>query len=181
MFVLTCVMGALAQDSGMIQLADELDEAADGQYYCFDAFGDWLDEDDGIQTHTCKDRPHGLSEDQDWTVHYPLLGQVSPTQWDGSDYPLCVTADRLVAGGWLHIEQCSARYDRHQQWYADTDGIVHSDYDSTLCWTIDRGVHGRCGDELCDNYKRNVTLQDCASFDPKWETWIIPGGTIGIP
>src|SRR5205085_1402981 len=91
--------GTTAIASGMIQLTDELDEAEDGEWYCFDSFGDTVEEGDGIQVHTCKDRPEGVSEDQDWTPNSPNMGQLETTQSPG----LCVQAQRIAAGAWVNV------------------------------------------------------------------------------
>jgi hypothetical protein len=42
---------------GYFVLMNQLDEAEDGEYYCLDVFGSTMEEGDGMQVHTCKDRP----------------------------------------------------------------------------------------------------------------------------
>jgi hypothetical protein len=174
--------GTTATTSGMIQLVDELDEAADGEYYCFDSFGDTVEEGDGIQTHTCKDRPEGVSEDQDWTPNSPNMGQLETTQSPG----LCVQAQRIAAGAWLNVEPCTMmRVDKRQDWVAGADGQIHPASDTSLCLAVTKGVHGTCGNPDCSNFKRNVTLVACSDYsmrmDYKYITWSIPGGSIGTP
>ena len=165
--------------SGMITVVDMLDEATDGEYYCADAFGDYVDLGDGIQAHTCKDRPGGVWEDEDFTVNSPSVGQIEMTQAPG----LCVQAQRVMAGAWLNVETCATRrVDSRQQWMAGADGFIHPASDDTLCWAITKGEHGRCGNPDCSNYKRNVQLQLCSDYtmgkDYRFITWAYPA-TIG--
>jgi hypothetical protein len=174
--------GTTAIPSGMIQLTDELDEAEDGEWYCFDSFGDTVEEGDGIQVHTCKDRPEGFSEDQDWTPNSPNMGQIETTQVPG----YCVQAQRIAAGAWLNVEPCTTtRVDRRQDWVAGSDGQIHPASDTSLCLAVTKGVHGMCGNPDCSNFKRNVQLQACADYsmgkDYRYITWTIPGGSIGTP
>jgi hypothetical protein len=167
--------------TGMITLVDMLDEAADGEYYCADAFGDTVEEGDAIQAHTCKDRPGGISEDEEFTVNSPNLGQIETTQAPG----FCVQAQRVAAGAWLNVLPCATRrVDNRQQWIAGTDGLIHPASDETLCWAVTRGPHGSCGNPDCSNYKRNLQLQTCSDYergmDYRFVTWAYPGGSIGM-
>jgi len=167
--------------TGMITLVDMLDEAEDGEYYCADAFGDEVDEGDGIQAHTCKDRPGGVWEDEDFTIDSPSLGQLEFTQAPGE----CVQAQRVAAGAWLSVQPCATRrVDNRQQWIAGADGMIHPASDTSLCWAVTKGAHGTCGNPDCSNFKRNVMLMACSDYtrgsDYKYITWAYPGGTIGM-
>jgi hypothetical protein len=170
---------AYAQDTGAestrgsIILTDPLNERADGDFYCLDIFGSTVEPNDGMQVHTCKDRPRP-AEDMDFTVDTPNLGMINVTQYD----TLCVSTMRKAAvGQHLAVVECSAT-DMRQQWYSDGDGLIHPASDTTLCLAV--ADTRMCGNPDCSNYKRTLTLQDCGSVDPKYITWTIPGGTIGL-
>jgi hypothetical protein len=154
---------------GMIVLTDPLNERADGEYYCLDIFGSTVEEGDGMQVHTCKDRPRP-AEDMDYTVNAPSLGYINVTQADD----LCVTMQRPRAGSRMSVLECSST-DSNQQWISDAAGEIHPASD---CLTV--ADTRMCGNPGCTNYKRILTLEDCASIDAKYITWTIPGGSIGL-
>jgi hypothetical protein len=158
---------------GSVILVDPLDEAADGEFYCADVLGSTVDEGDRMQVHTCNHRPLP-AEDMEFTTDYPHSGNIYVTQAD-----LCVAARRLRAGSYLNVVACSAR-DAHQQWDSKGDGQIHLASDDTLCWAVDPGLHGLCGNPRCTNYKRTLRLQPCADYDATFITWSIPGGAVGL-
>ena len=173
--------GAPAVASGMITLVDMLDEAADGEYYCADVFGDAVEEGDGIQAHTCKDRPGGIWEDEEFTVNSPGAGQIEMTQAPG----LCVAAQRVTDGAHLNVLPCvTTRTDLRQTWVAGADGMIHPSSDTSLCWAVAKGAHGRCGNPDCSNYKRTLILETCSDYtmgmDYRFITWAYPAD-IGTP
>jgi len=157
---------------GSIILTDPLNEREDGEFYCLDIFGSTVEPDDGMQVHTCKDRPRP-AEDMDFTVDTPNLGNINVTQYDS----LCVsTMRRAAVGQHLAVVDCSST-DMRQQWIADVDGQIHPAADTTLCLTV--ADTRMCGNPDCSNYKRNLTVQTCADVDARYITWTIPGGTLG--
>jgi len=158
---------------GSIMLTDPLNEMADGEFYCFDIFGSTVEPGDGIQVHTCKDRPRP-AEDMDFTVNAPSVGNINVTQVD----ELCVATMRMAgAGSHLNVVACSTM-DMRQQWVSDDLGQVHPASDDTLCWTV--ADTRMCGNPGCTNYKRTLTLELCADQEPEYITWTIPGGSIGL-
>ncbi len=165
--------GAVEPARGSIILADQLDEKADGDLYCAEVLGVTVDEGDRMQVHTCKDRPLP-AEDADFTNDYPDSGNIYVTQAD-----LCVAVQRLRAGSYLDVVACSAR-DARQQWDSKGDGQIHPASDESLCWAVDPGTSGRCGNPTCTKYKRTLTLQPCADYDTRFITWSIPGGAVGL-
>jgi len=164
--------GAVEPVRGFIILTDPLNEAADGEFYCLDIFGSLVSENDGMQVHTCKDRPRP-AEDMDFTVNAPDVGMINVTQLDD----LCVAMQRALAGAHMNVVACSST-DRRQQWLSDEYGQIHPAYDDTLCLTV--ADTRMCGNPGCTNYKRILTLETCAGLDTKYITWTIPGGSIGL-
>jgi hypothetical protein len=166
---------AYAQDTGMVMpvrgsivLVAQLNEAEDGDYYCADAFGSTIEDGDGIQVHTCKDRPRP-AEDMDLTVNAPNVGNISFTQGDD----LCIgTSRRPAAGSRLNAVACSSM-DMRQQWVSDELGQIHPATDTSLCWTV--ADTRMCGNPDCSNYKRTLTLETCADFEERYITWTVPG------
>jgi hypothetical protein len=157
---------AVAQDSGLIPLDDPLDQPA-GDSYCVDVSGLVVDSGIMMQAHTCKSP---ITEDQVFTVDEPLLGNVSVT-----DYDLCVTASRVAAGARLVTAECTRA--ATQRWVSSADGQIHPTGDRSLCWTVDarpRGAPAGGG-----YLKRTLTLQACADFDAEYNTWVVPGGSVG--
>ena len=157
---------------GSIILTDPLNEAADGEFYCLDIFGSTVEEGDGMQVHTCKDRPRP-AEDMDFTVNAPDVGMINVTQVDD----LCVAMQRALAGAHMNVVACSST-DRRQQWLSDEYGQIHPASDDTLCLTV--ADTRMCGNPGCTNYKRVLTLQTCADQETEYITWTIPGGSIGL-
>ena len=162
-----------ASTRGSIILTDPLNERADGDFYCLDIFGSTVEPNDGMQVHTCKDRPRP-AEDMDFTVDTPNLGNINVTQHDD----LCVSTMRKAAVGQHMVVVTCSSTDMRQQWVSDGDGLIHPASDTTLCLTV--ADTRMCGNPDCSNYKRTLTLQDCGSVDPKYNIWTIPGGTIGL-
>ena len=161
--------------SGMITLVDMLDVAADKEFFCADVFGDYVEDGDGIQAHTCKDRPGGIWEDEEFTVNSPGPGQIETTQVPG----LCVAAQRVTDGAHLNVLPCvTTRVDLRQTWVAGADGMIHPSSDTSLCWAVAKGAHGRCGNPDCSNYKRTLILESCADYtmgmDYRYITWAFP-------
>jgi hypothetical protein len=170
---------AYAQDTGVVEpysgqifLVDELNEIVDGDFYCFDVWGDTVENPDGTQVHTCKNR-RKPAEDQLWIIDSPNLGNITVELVDG----LCVEATTVHAGSGLIVTTCSSS--ANQLWYSDGDGQIHPASNTNLCWTV--ATTRMCGNPSCSNFKRTMELEKCASAsDPKFITWSIPGGTIGM-
>jgi len=166
--------GTVVPVRGSITLVAQLNERDDGEYYCLDIFGSTVSENDGMQVHTCKDRPRP-AEDMDFTVNAPSVGYINVTQVDD----LCVAMQRPVAGSRLNVVACSSTDPRQlQQWISDEYGKIHPASDSTLCLTVAEDF--MCGNPGCTNYKRILTLEACADYDTRYNTWSIPGGSIGL-
>jgi hypothetical protein len=171
---------AYAQDTGMvidnpgsIVLVAQLNEADDGDYYCADLFGSTVEDGDGMQVHTCKDRPRPAA-DMQFTVDSPNTGNIMVTQSED----LCVsTSRRAAAGAHLNVVPC-ASMDMRQRWVSDDLGQIHPASDESLCWTV--ADTRMCGNPDCSNYKRTLTLETCADFEERYITWYIPGGSIGL-
>ena len=157
---------------GSIVLTDPLNERDDGEYYCLDIFGSTVSENDGMQVHTCKDRPRP-AEDMDFTVNAPSLGYINVTQLDD----LCVQMQRPRVGSHLNVVACSST-ESLQQWISDAAGQIHPASDDTLCMTV--ADTRMCGNPGCTNYKRILTLETCADQETQYITWTIPGGSIGL-
>jgi hypothetical protein len=166
--------GAVAQDriaataSDWIALEDPLDETA-GDLYCLDVSGTVVDAPLLMQAHTCKEPP---VEDQLFTVDYPRLGNISVT-----DYDYCVAPRRVGAGATVFTTAC--RRDTKQRWISTPDGQIHPSGDTSLCLTVDDAAAGTPAGGGGDYWKRTLSLQACDDFDPEYNTWIIPGGSIG--
>ena len=166
--------GVVVPARGEITLVAMLNERDDGEYYCLDIFGSTVQDNDGMQVHTCKDRPRP-AEDMDFTVNAPSVGYINVTQVDD----LCVAMQRPVAGAHLNVVACSSDDPRQlQQWVSDAAGQIHPASDSSLCLTV--AEDWMCGNPGCTNYKRILTLQACADFDTRYNTWSIPGGSVGL-
>ena len=158
---------------GSIILVDQLNEEDEGEFYCADLFGSTVEEGDGMQVHTCKDRPR-VAPDMQFTVDSPILGNIAVTQSDG----LCVATSRMArAGSRMNVVPCSDT-DNRQQWISDALGQIHPASDTTLCWTV--ADTRMCGNPGCTNYKRTLSLQTCADFPERYITWTIPGGSVGL-
>jgi hypothetical protein len=164
--------GVVVPARGNIVLVDPLNEAADGDFYCFDVWGDTVENPDGTQAHTCKNRPVE-AEDQIFTIDSPNPGNIQVTLIEAED--LCVEMARPRAGAELSIVPCSTS--SRQLFASDAAGQIHPASDTSLCLTVS---HTRmCGNPSCSNYKRTVALQRCAG-DEKFNTWSIPGGSLGL-
>ena len=168
----TADTGAVEPVSGQIVLVDPLNEIDDGDFYCFDAYGDYSEEGDGMQVHTCKIRPRP-PEDQTFNIDYPNLGNLNMALAD----TLCVEMERARAGASLYLLPCSTS--ARQRFVSGDEGQIHPASNTNLCLTV---AHTRmCGNPDCSNYKRAVTLERCDSEpDPKFLTWTIPGGSLGL-
>ena len=176
---------AYAQDTGEVVpenpgyfvLINQLDEAEDGEYYCLDVFGSTMETGDGMQVHTCKDRPRP-PEDQQYTADSPNLGQIQSTQHED----LCVTMHpTTLLGSQLSVRTCDAEGDDPRQlWISDSSGQIHPQQDTSLCLTVQTGVHGQCGNPDCSNYKRGLSLETCADQRTRYISWFIPGGSVGL-
>ena len=164
---------------GFFILQNPLDEAEDGEYYCLDVFSSEVLEGDGMQAHTCKDRPRP-PEDMTFTANSPNLGQIQVTEVTEMD--LCVTMHpTTLLGSRLSVRACDAEGDDPRQlWISDEAGQIHPQQDTSLCWTVASGVHGVCGNPDCSNFKRSLTLQTCADQRERFITWWGPGGSVGI-
>ena len=153
------------ENPGSIALVADLDPSIDGAY-CWDAVGGSAEREDRLQAHGCHDRPMGPAGDQQITTDYPNLGNIYFTQSD-----LCVAPRRVIAGAQLYVTDCSTS----TTWIASSDGRVHPASDTSLCVTAGRGLPN--GISL---YKRDLTLESCADYPARLNTWSVPGGSIGI-
>jgi hypothetical protein len=170
-----CSGAAFAQDMpeppanpNFILLADPLDETR-GDMYCADVAGSDVTSGNLMQAHTCKDP----ANDELFTTDSPRLGNVLVT-----DHDLCVLARRVEAGAQLNIGAC--RMDSRQRWISSETGQIHPVDDETLCWTVSTAPRGLPAGAGGDHLKRALTLQPCDDFDSKYNTWILPGGHVGI-
>lgn len=169
----------LPENPGFFVLQDPLDEAEDGEYYCLDVFNSEVVEGAGMQAHTCKDRP-SPPEDQTFTANSPNLGQIQVTEVTEMD--LCVTMHpTTLLGSRLSVRACDAEGDDPRQlWISDESGQIHPQQDTSLCLTVQTGVHGQCGNPDCSNYKRSLSLQTCADQRTRFISWWAPGGSVGL-
>ena len=152
---------------GSIMLVADLDPGIEGAY-CWDAVGGSAEIGDRLQGHGCHDRPMGPAGDQELTSDYPNVGNIYATQSD-----LCIAPRRVLAGAELFVTECSTS--TTLSWIASSDGRVHPADDTSLCVTIGPGRPN--GISL---YKRTLTLQPCADYPTRLNTWSVPGGSIGI-
>jgi hypothetical protein len=165
--------GMVIDNPGSIILVAQLNEAEDGDYYCVDAFGSTVEDGDGVQLHTCKDRPRP-AEDMQFTVDAPGMGNINVTQADD----LCIAMSRRPAVGVrLNLVACD-EMDMRQQFISDELGQIHPASDTSLCWTA--AETRMCGNPDCSNYKRSLTLQTCADQEERYIAFYIPGGSIGL-
>jgi len=151
---------ALAQDSGWIQLEDPLDQPA-GDHYCADVVSTEVEPELDLQAHTCKGTG---TDDQVFTIDAPRTGKISLP-----DYGLCVEAESVASGSSLFVTACAR--DSKQQWVSTRDGRIHPAGDASLCWTA---AEGRGEDAGGGFLKRGLTLEACADFDARYNTWIVP-------
>ena len=159
---------------GSIVLVAQLNEADDGEFYCADLFGSTVEENDGMQVHTCKDRPRP-AVDMQFTTDSPNMGNIEVTL---TDLGLCVaTSRRAAAGAHMNVVACNSM-DMRQRWVSDSLGQIHPATDTTLCWTV--ADTRMCGNPGCTNYKRTLTLETCADQEERYITWFIPGGSVGL-
>jgi hypothetical protein len=161
---------AVAQDAAIlsdyIELEAPLDQPA-GEFYCADVVGMDVDVDLRVQSHTCK----APRNDQLFTVNTPRMGNVYVTEHD-----LCVEARIVTEGAELYTAEC--RRSPTQRWRSTPDGQIHPASDASLCWTVNPGPTGDVAGG--GNLKRTLTLRPCADFRPEYNTWVIPGGSIGM-
>jgi hypothetical protein len=151
---------ALAQDAGLIQLVDPLDQP-DGDRYCADVVGTDVEARLTIQAHTCKGRG---TEDQIFATDAPRTGKISLP-----DSGLCLMAQRVAAGSSIITAECGR--DSRQRWVSGADGQIHPVEDRSLCWTVRDGR----GEPAGGGYlKRVLTLEPCADFGVRYNTWILP-------
>jgi hypothetical protein len=151
---------ALAQDSGWIQLEAPLDQPA-GDHYCADVVGTEVEPDLDLQAHTCK----GVgTDDQVFTIDAPRTGKISLP-----DYGLCVAAESVAPGASLFVTACAR--DSKQRWVSTADGQIHPADDESLCWTA---AEGRGADAGGGFLKRELTLEACADFGERYNTWTLP-------
>ena len=155
---------ATAQDSGVVRLEDPLDET--GRGYCADVVGTAIASGLRIQAHTCK----RATDDQVFTTDEPRLGNLSL-----ADHDLCLTAQRVAAGTSIVTSECNR--DSRQRWVSTPDGRIHPVDDDTLCWTASEGRGAPAGG--ASYLKRTLTLEPCADFAARYNTWILPGGSVG--
>ena len=158
MLFLLGAAAALAQDSGWIQLEAALDEA---DHYCADIVGTDVEADLDLQAHTCKPGP---IEDQVFTIDAPRTGKISL-----EDYGLCVAADRIAEGASLFVTACARQ--PQQRWVSTPAGQIHPADDESLCWTVSQGRGEDAGGGFL---KRGLTLEACADFGARYNTWILP-------
>jgi len=151
---------ALAQDSGWIQLEDPLDQPA-GDHYCADVVSTAVEPELDLQAHTCKGTG---TDDQVFTIDAPRAGKISLP-----DYGLCVEAESVAAGSSLFVTACARA--SQQRWVSAPDGQIHPADDASLCWTA---AEGRGADAGGGFLKRGLTLEACADFDARYNTWIVP-------
>lgn len=166
--LLSIASAAFAQDTGTPANPGHLAvlEYLDSTYpYCADVIGGTPEVGKILQTHDCHERMGVIPPDQEFTSDYPNVGNLYLTQVD-----LCISASRLVAGARLTVAECSSR-DRHQLWVSTDDGQIHPASDTDLCWTMD--------DHLGTSHKRDLTLEACSDYDSQYNTWQIPGGSVG--
>jgi len=152
---------ALAQDAGLIQLEDPLDQPA-GDHYCADVVGTDVEAGLTMQAHTCKGRG---TDDQVFTTDAPRTGKISL-----SDYGLCLMAERVAAGSSIVTAACGR--DSRQLWVSTRNGQIHPADDESLCWTAGEGRSEPAGGGFL---KRALTLEACADFGARYNTWIVPG------
>jgi hypothetical protein len=155
---------ALAQDSGVIRLEDPLDETG-RDHYCADVVGTVVEPRLTIQAHTCK----SATNDQLFATDSPRVGNISLPD-DG----LCLMAQRAVAGASIVTAACAR--DSRQRWLSTADGQIHPVDDESLCWTVSEGRGEFAGG---DYLKRTLTLEQCADFGPRYNTWTLPVGSVG--
>ena len=158
MLLLLGAAAALAQDSGWIQLEAPLDES---RHYCADVVGTDVEPDLLLQAHTCK---RGMLDDQVFTIDAPRTGKISLP-----DYGLCLMAESSAAGASIVTTSCIR--DPRQLWSSTADGRIHPADDGSLCWTV---AEGRGEDAGGGFLKRVLTLEACADFAARYNTWIAP-------
>jgi hypothetical protein len=166
--LLSIASAAFAQDTGAPANPGHLAllEYLDSTYpYCADVIGGTPTVGKILQTHDCHERMGVIPPDQDFTTDYPDVGNLYLTQAD-----FCISAGRLIAGSRVTVAECSAT-DRHQLWVSTDDGQIHPASNTALCWTM--------AETLGMSHKRDLTLENCADFDSKYNTWQIPGGSVG--
>ena len=148
---------------GYFQLVDALDEP---EFYCLDipGFKSSLKLDSPLMMHTCKIAKGG-GDDELFAWNEPANGQIHAYK-----YARCAQASQKQAGATVKLVVCGA--DPMQQWVITTDGQIRL-ANSGLCMAADNKPGTKVGG--VSNLRRNMRLQDCATYDSKLTTWKFPG------
>jgi len=140
--------------------------------YCLDipGFGQRLQKDAPVTTHTCKYSRPGFSVDE-------LLDLTQSNQLRLSEFDLCLSADAMKPGSDIYMVDCSA--DRAHAWTIHSGGRVTPADVPGLCMTLssDRVFVNSTIANLTPNSTRSVSLEDCASalkYRQSWK-WSDPG------
>ena len=148
---------------GYFQLADALDEP---EFYCLDipGFKSSLKLDSPLMMHTCKIAKGG-GDDELFAWNEPANGQIHAYK-----YARCAQASQKQAGATVKLVVCGVG--PMQQWVITTHGQIRL-ANSGLCMAADNKPGTKVGG--VSNLRRNMRLQDCATYDSKLTTWKFPG------
>jgi acetyl esterase/lipase len=141
-------------------------ELGDPNGYCLDipGGGPRMRKDDPINTHTCKYRRPGFSNDEEFVI-------TEANHFRMPAFDLCLTADTFDAGALVYTVACAA--DKVHAWDMRANGQVTPTEYPDLCLTLssERVFVNSSVANLTPNSTRGISLESCARESKYLQAW----------